>query len=440
MHARNKAHPEREAQHGASSGGTDGGFLHGGRTPGRCGGRQRRESIPGARERSGRRVPVFALRGSGTGAVLRLAGCLNMGLTLLQQTPVAFRQQVCTTSVSGRGAFVFNAPAQRRARRSECIAAAARLAVAGALAQACRPRHCRSGELCAKTPSPPCARIAARAVQGTLKPLPRVRNIIAVGSGKGGVGKSTTAVNLALALAAAGPRVGILDADVYGPSIPIMLGLSGRPESPDNKSILPMRAHGIEAMSIGLLVEDDTPMIWRGPMATSALTQLLGDTLWGGEEGLDYLVIDLPPGTGDIQLTLAQKIPVAGAVIVTTPQDIATLDARKALKMFEKLSIGVLGLVENMAVHVCSSCGHAEHVFGEGGAGRMSAQYGVPVLGALPLEIGIREQGDAGVAIVAARPDSAAGRAYREVARAMLGQLDQRPRVRSGIMASLLGG
>lgn len=290
----------------------------------------------------------------------------------------------------------------------------------------------------AKTPSPPGARIAARAVQGTLKPLPRVRNIIAVGSGKGGVGKSTTAVNLALALAAAGPRVGILDADVYGPSIPTMLGLSGRPESPDNKSILPMRAHGIEAMSIGLLVEDDTPMIWRGPMATSALTQLLGDTLWGGEEGLDYLVIDLPPGTGDIQLTLAQKIPVAGAVIVTTPQDVATLDARKALKMFEKVEVPVLGLVENMAVHVCSSCGHAEHVFGEGGGARMAGQYGVPLLGSLPLEIAIRQHADSGVPVVAAAPDSAAAAAYRELARNVVAELEKRPRAPASISASLL--
>ena len=280
-------------------------------------------------------------------------------------------------------------------------------------------------------------RLPPHAVQGELKPLANVRNIIAVGSGKGGVGKSTTAVNLALALAAEGLAVGVLDADVYGPSIPMMLGLSGRPDSPDGKTIEPMRAHGIEAMSIGLLVDQDTPMIWRGPMATSALTQLLGETRW---EALDYLVVDLPPGTGDIQLTMAQKIPVAGAVIVTTPQDIATLDARKALKMFEKLDIAVLGLVENMAVHVCSNCGHAEHIFGEGGAGRMSEQYGVPVLGSLPLQVAIREQGDAGTPIVAAQADSAMAQAYRDVARAMLARLDQRPKLRSGIMASLLGG
>ena len=279
-------------------------------------------------------------------------------------------------------------------------------------------------------------RLPTHAVQGELKPLANVRNIIAVGSGKGGVGKSTTAVNLALALAAEGLVVGVLDADVYGPSVPMMLGLSGRPDSPDGKTIEPMRAHGIEAMSIGLLVDQDTPMIWRGPMATSALTQLLTGTRWGD---LDVLVVDLPPGTGDIQLTMSQKIPVAGAVIVTTPQDIATLDARKALKMFEKLGIAVLGLVENMAVHVCTQCGHAEHLFGEGGAARMSAQYGVPVLGSLPLEIGIREQGDAGMPIVAAHPDAAPSQAYRDIARAMLAQLDKRPKLRSGIMASLLG-
>ena len=280
--------------------------------------------------------------------------------------------------------------------------------------------------------------IPAHAVQPGLSPLPRVRNILAVGSGKGGVGKSTTAVNLALALAADGARVGVLDADVYGPSIPTMLGLSGKPDSPDGKSILPMRAHGIEAMSIGLLVDQDTPMIWRGPMATSALTQLLNDTLWGGDEGLDYLVVDLPPGTGDIQLTLAQKIPVAGAVVVTTPQEVATLDARKALRMFEKVNVAVLGLVENMAQHVCSNCGHVEHLFGHGGAERMAAQYGVPLLGSLPLEIGIREQGDAGVPIVAAAPASAAAQAYRAAARRLLEELDKRPRAPRGIAASLL--
>ena len=280
------------------------------------------------------------------------------------------------------------------------------------------------------------SRLPSHAVQGELKPLANVRNIIAVGSGKGGVGKSTTAVNLALALAADGLKVGILDADVYGPSVPMMLGLSGRPDSPDGKTITPMQAHGVEAMSIGLLVDQDTPMIWRGPMATQALSQLLNDTRWGD---LDVLVVDLPPGTGDIQLTMAQKIPVAGAVIVTTPQDIATLDARKALKMFEKVNIPVLGLVENMAVHVCGNCGHAERIFGEGGGRKMAEQYGVVQLGALPLEIGIREHGDAGTPIVAAQPDSPAAQAYRAAARALLAELDKRPKVRTGIMASLLG-
>jgi ATP-binding protein involved in chromosome partitioning len=283
-------------------------------------------------------------------------------------------------------------------------------------------------------------RIVSHAVQPKLSPLPQVRNIIAIGSGKGGVGKSTTAVNLALALAAEGARVGVLDADVYGPSVPMMLGLSGKPDSPDGKSIEPMRAHGVEAISIGLMVEGDTPMIWRGPMATSALTQLLNDTLWGGDasQGLDYLIVDLPPGTGDIQLTLAQKIPVAGAVIVTTPQDVATLDARKALKMFEKVNVPVLGLVENMAVHVCTNCGHVEHLFGQGGGERMAAQYGIPLLGSLPLEIGIREQGDLGVPIMVSAPDSSAAQAYRYTARRMAAVLATRPRAAMPIAASLL--
>ena len=279
------------------------------------------------------------------------------------------------------------------------------------------------------------SRIASHAVQGALSPHPRVRNVIAVGSGKGGVGKSTTAVNLALALAADGARVGVLDADVYGPSVPAMLGLSGRPDSPDNKSIEPMRAFGVEAMSIGLLVDQDTPMIWRGPMATSALMQLFNDTLWGD---LDYLLIDLPPGTGDIQLTLAQKIPVAGAVIVTTPQDIATLDAKKALKMFEKVEVPVLGIVENMAVHTCSNCGHIEHLFGQGGGERMAAQYGVPLLGSLPLDIAIREQGDAGQPVVVAAPDSPVAQAYRQTARVMAATLAQRPRATVPIASSLV--
>ena len=283
----------------------------------------------------------------------------------------------------------------------------------------------------------PPQRLHAHAVQGALKPHAGVRNVIVVGSGKGGVGKSTTAVNLAAALQGLGLRVGVLDADVYGPSIPAMLGMQGKPTTPDGKSFAPMMAQGMQAMSIGALLDaDDSPAIWRGPMATSALTQLFNDTRW---DDLDYLLVDLPPGTGDIQLTLAQKIPVAGALVVTTPQDVATLDARKALKMFEKVSIPVLGLVENMAVHVCSKCGHAEHVFGQGGAQAMSQQYGVPVLGALPLEAGIREHGDRGTPIVIAQPDSAAAMAYRELARATLAQLAQRPKVRIGIMASLLG-
>ncbi len=277
--------------------------------------------------------------------------------------------------------------------------------------------------------------ISAHRPQGGLQPHPRVRNVIAVGSGKGGVGKSTTAVNLALALAAEGLKVGVLDADIYGPSVPAMLGLSGRPESPDNKSIEPMRAFGLEAMSIGLLIDPDTPMVWRGPMATGALTQLFNDTLWGD---LDVLLVDLPPGTGDIQLTLSQKIPVAGAVIVTTPQDIATLDARKALKMFEKVEVPVLGIIENMAQHVCSQCGHVEHLFGQGGGEAMATHYGVPLLGSLPLEVRIREQGDAGEPVVHAAPQSPAAQAYRQAARALLDALDQRPRVAMSIGASLV--
>ncbi|WP_045757877.1 iron-sulfur cluster carrier protein ApbC [Xanthomonas albilineans] len=277
-------------------------------------------------------------------------------------------------------------------------------------------------------------RLPAHAVQPKLAPHPRIRNVIAVGSGKGGVGKSTTAVNLALALQRQGARVGVLDADVYGPSVPAMLGLSGRPDSPDDKTIEPMRALGIEAMSIGLLVDQDTPMIWRGPMATSALTQLFADTLW---DDLDYLLIDLPPGTGDIQLTLAQKIPVAGAVIVTTPQDIATLDAKKALKMFEKVEVPVLGIVENMAMHTCSQCGHVEHVFGAGGGQRMAQEYGVPLLGALPLAIAIREQGDAGTPIVVAAPESVAAQAYMSTAQRLVEELRKRPRAAIPIAAAL---
>jgi ATP-binding protein involved in chromosome partitioning len=257
-------------------------------------------------------------------------------------------------------------------------------------------------------------RVLAHRVQKDLTPLPEVRNIIAVASGKGGVGKSTTAVNLALALAAEGGTVGLLDADIHGPSIPMMLGLSGKPESPDGKNIAPMRAHGVQAISIGLFLGEDTPAIWRGPMTTQYLQQLLTTTLW---QDLDYLVIDLPPGTGDIQLTLAQRVPVSAAIVVTTPQDIALLDARRALRMFEKVEVPVLGIVENMAVHVCSNCGHAEHVFGAGGGERMAAQYGVPLLGSLPLDIRIREQADGGNPTVVAEPASTIALAYREIAR-----------------------
>lgn len=265
-------------------------------------------------------------------------------------------------------------------------------------------------------------------VQGTLAPLPNVKNIIVVASGKGGVGKSTVSVNLALALVAEGAKVGILDADIYGPSQPRMLGLAGKPESPDGKTIIPMQAHGVQAMSIGFLVDEETPMIWRGPMVTQAMMQLLTDSRW---EQLDYLIVDLPPGTGDIQLTLSQKVPVAGAVIVTTPQDIALLDARKALKMFEKVEVPVLGVVENMATHVCSNCGHEEHIFGEGGGQRMADQYGVAYLGSLPLDIRIREQADGGTPTVVAMPDSDLAARYREIARNAAGRLARQPRNKS---------
>ena len=257
--------------------------------------------------------------------------------------------------------------------------------------------------------------VASQPVQGGLQPLPGIRNVIAVASGKGGVGKSTTAVNLALALALDGARVGLLDADIYGPSQPRMTGLQGvRPSTRDGKRLEPLEAHGIKVMSIGFLIDEEQPMVWRGPMVTQALAQLLGDTNWGE---LDYLVVDMPPGTGDIQLTLAQRVPVSGAVIVTTPQDIALLDARKGLRMFQKVSIPVLGVVENMSTHVCSKCGHEEPIFGSGGGARMAGQYGVALLGALPLDIRIREETDAGRPTVVADPDGAVGRAYLETAR-----------------------
>ena len=263
-------------------------------------------------------------------------------------------------------------------------------------------------------------KIEAHTVQKGVKPIQGVKNIIAIASGKGGVGKSTTAVNLALALQAEGARVGILDADIYGPSQPRMLGVSDKPESKDGKSLQPLVGHGIQSMSIGYLIEEETPMIWRGPMVTQAMEQLLNDTNW---DDVDYLVIDLPPGPGDIQLTLAQKVPVSGSVIVTTPQDIALLDARKALKMFEKVDVRVLGIVENMSIHICSNCGHEEHIFGEGGGTRMSEEYNVDFLGALPLDRQIREEVDGGSPTVAADPDGRISQIYREIARRVSAKL-----------------
>lgn len=257
-------------------------------------------------------------------------------------------------------------------------------------------------------------KIVSHAVQRGVKLVPGVKNIIAVASGKGGVGKSTTAVNLALALAAEGVSVGMLDADIYGPSQPTMLGITGRPESKDGKRLEPMEGHGIQAMSIGFLIDVETPMVWRGPMVTQALEQLLNETNW---RDIDYLVVDLPPGTGDIQLTLAQRVPVTGAVIVTTPQDIALMDARKGLKMFEKVNIPILGVVENMSLHICSKCGHAENIFGSGGGDRMSKDYGIDLLGSLPLDIRIREQADSGKPTVVADPDGQVAEIYRQIAR-----------------------
>ena len=278
--------------------------------------------------------------------------------------------------------------------------------------------------------------IVAHGVQRPLKPLPGVSNIIAVASGKGGVGKSTVAVNLALAWAAAGARVGILDADIYGPSQPMMLGLGGqRPTAPDGKHLVPLQAHGVKAMSIGFLVDAAQAVVWRGPMVTQALTQLLGDTSWGE---LDYLVVDMPPGTGDIQLTLAQRVPVAGALIVTTPQDIALADARKGLAMFEKVAVPVLGIVENMSLHVCSNCGHIEHIFGAGGGQRLAAECGVQLLGALPLDARIREEADGGVPTVVSAPGTPRAAAYVEMARHVAGALARRGRDRRGLFPQIV--
>ncbi|NCS65750.1 MAG: iron-sulfur cluster carrier protein ApbC [Hydrogenophilales bacterium CG03_land_8_20_14_0_80_62_28] len=257
-------------------------------------------------------------------------------------------------------------------------------------------------------------KVNAHSVQRGVKLIPGVKNIIAVASGKGGVGKSTTAVNLALALAAEGATVGVLDADIYGPSQPTMLGITGRPESADGESLEPMIGHGLQAMSIGFLIDVDTPMVWRGPMVTQALEQLLNQTKW---KDIDYLVVDLPPGTGDIQLTLAQRVPVTGAVIVTTPQDIALIDARKGLKMFEKVGVPILGVVENMSLHICSQCGHEEPIFGTGGGQKMCNDYGVEFLGGLPLDIRIREETDAGKPTVVAEPESRIAEIYRAIAR-----------------------
>lgn len=280
------------------------------------------------------------------------------------------------------------------------------------------------------------ARIEAHAVQRGLTPLTSIANIVAVASGKGGVGKSTVAANLALAWVQQGARVGLLDADIYGPSMPIMLGLLGqKPGSVDGKRIRPLRAHGLVAMSIGFLVDAEQPMVWRGPMVTSALNQLLSETEWGE---LDYLVVDMPPGTGDIQLTLSQRVPVAGAIIVTTPQDIALADARKGLRMFEKVNVPVLGIVENMSTHVCSHCGHTESIFGAGGGARMAAEYGVQLLAELPLDSRVREEADGGNPSVVGAPGTPRAAAYLNMARRAGGELARRARDRSTVMPKIV--
>src|SRR5476651_1015425 len=279
------------------------------------------------------------------------------------------------------------------------------------------------------------SKVVAHAVQRGVKLIPGIKNIIAVASGKGGVGKSTTAANLALALVAEGASVGVLDADIYGPSQPMMMGISGRPESKDGKSLEPLENHGIQVISIGFLIDIDTPMVWRGPMVTQALEQLLKDTRW---RDVDYLVVDLPPGTGDIQLTLAQKVPVTGAVIVTTPQDIALIDARKGLKMFEKVGIPIIGIVENMSTHICSNCGHEEHIFGAGGAAKMCKDYEVEFLGSLPLDIRIREQADSGKPTVVSDPEGAVAAIYRDIARKVAARIARQSEDRSSVFPKIV--
>ncbi|MCL4157111.1 UNVERIFIED_CONTAM: hypothetical protein GTU68_025522 [Idotea baltica] len=271
--------------------------------------------------------------------------------------------------------------------------------------------------------------IISHSVQQGVKPVTGVKNIIAVASGKGGVGKSTVSANLALALAASGASVAVLDADIYGPSQPRMLGISGKPDSLENKMLIPMQNHGIKIMSIGFMVEEDTPMIWRGPMVTQALEQMLRGTSWNNDGvDVDYMIIDLPPGTGDIQLTLSQRVPVSGAVIVTTPQDIALLDARKAYKMFEKVEVPIFGIIENMSTHICTQCGHEEAIFGAHGAQKLATEYNLQMLGEVPLELSIREHADAGAPTVVAEPDSETSKRYRDIALKVAGKLSVKKR------------
>ena len=273
------------------------------------------------------------------------------------------------------------------------------------------------------------SRIEPHSVQGGVRLMKQVKNVIAVASGKGGVGKSTTAVNIALALAAEGARVGLMDADIHGPSLPMMMGLAGKPETKDGKTMEPLENYGVQVASVGFMVNADEPMVWRGPMVAQAMQQLIELTNW---DNLDYLIVDMPPGTGDIQLTLAQRVPVTGAVIVTTPQDIALLDAKRGLKMFEQVSIPILGVVENMSTHICSQCGHVEPIFGAGGGQHMCEQYGVDFLGALPLLLSVREQTDSGKPTVVAEPEGSVAQMYREIARKLAARIAQKTRDRSG--------